>query len=98
MLTQVLALTLVGFYNKMKRTEQLLCPISERIVPCFRKRRRTVRWWWVCIALSIPRSVTLHWVCHFFLKSRDSVTAEWLSCQQVLLQIFWRKQLHRHAI
>jgi len=66
MLTQVLALTLVGFYNKMKRTEQLLCPISEHCIPCFGKRRPTVRWWWVCITLSIPRSVTLLWVCHFF--------------------------------
>jgi len=69
MLTQVLALTLVEFYNK--RTEQLLCPISERCVPCFRKRQRTVRWWWMWITLSIPRSVTLHWVCHFFEKSRQ---------------------------
>jgi len=49
----------------MKRTEQLLCSISERCVPCFRKRRRTVRWWRVHITLSIPRCVTLRSVCFF---------------------------------
>jgi len=45
MLTQVSALTLVRFSYKMKRTEQQLCPIAERWVPCFRKKRRTVCWW-----------------------------------------------------
>jgi len=72
MLTQVLALTLVGFSNMM-RTGQLLCRISERCVPCFRKRRHMVRWWWERITLSIPRPVALSSVC--FLKSRDSITA-----------------------
>jgi len=71
MLTQVLPLTLVGFSNMM-RAGQLLCPISERCVPCFRKRRHMVRWWWVRVNSSIPRPVTLRSVC--FLKSRDSVT------------------------
>jgi len=42
MLTQVLALTLVGSCNKMKRTEKLLCRISERYVPCFRKDAQSV--------------------------------------------------------
>jgi len=96
MLTQVSALTLVRSSCKMKRTEQQLCPISERCVPCFRERRRTVRWWWLCETLSIPRSVTLHSVC--FLKSRDSVTAVQLSYQHMLLQIVWKQQLHRHTI
>jgi len=64
MLTQVSTLTLVRSSYKMKRTEQQLCPISERCVPCFQKRRcRTVHWWWLCKTLSIPRSVTLHSVC-----------------------------------
>jgi len=95
MLTQVSALTLVQSSYKMKRTEQQLCPISERCVPWFRKRRRTVRWCWLCKTLSIPRSVTLHSVC--FLKSQDSVTAEQLSCQQMLLQIpGWPKKMCTH--
>jgi len=96
MLTQVLALTFVGFSNVMKRTGQLLCPISEWRISCFRKRRRTVRWWWVRITLSIHRTPTLCSVCFFL--SRGSVTAVQLSCQQVLLQIVWKQQLHRHAI
>jgi len=66
------SLTLVGFSNMM-RTGQLLCRISERCVPCFRKSRHMVRWWWVRITLSIARPVTLRSVN--FLKSRDSVTA-----------------------
>jgi len=37
MLTQVLALTLVGFSNMMKRSGQLLCPISEWCIPVFEK-------------------------------------------------------------
>jgi len=65
MLTQVLALTLVGFSNMM-RTGQLLCRISERCVTCFRKRRHMVRWWWVHITLSIDIVFSL-----FFEKSRE---------------------------
>jgi len=37
MLTHASALSLIQFFNEMKRTEQLLCLISERCFPCFRK-------------------------------------------------------------
>ena len=39
------------------------------------------------------------WRCvQLYLKRRDRVRVVELSCQHALLQIFWRKQLHRHAI
>ena len=55
----------------------------------------TVRWWQVCMTLSISKPVTCRSVV---LKSRDRVRALQLSCEHALLEIIWRKQLHRHAV
>ena len=52
--TQVSALTLVRFSNKMKRLNSCSAQFQHVALPVFEKIRRTVRWWWVRITYQFP--------------------------------------------